>query len=650
MAKQTIKALQDQIDKLTEYQKVAAMVVPSEEARGSASTRRNAASTGENPNKFANIENGLSPITRSSRGGLSSESIAQAVDLCQKAYWNFNVVRHTIEMMVEFSTNEIYYKDGNAKSRQFFQALFNKIGIWNLQEQFFREYYRSGNIFLYRLDGKLDPSDVTKITQVYGTEVKAKTIELPIKYLMLDPACINYCGGATFAKENYKRVLNSSQLTALKSPKTEEDKEFIKSLNRETRDKISNNSDVEDLYIDLDPKRIYLVFYKKQDYENFGVPMAWGVLADLNWKEELKKMDMAVARTMQQAILLVTCGESAKDGGMGVSRAQMQALHDALMSRSVGQVLVSDYTTKAEYVIPQIGDIIDPKKYEVVDRDIMMGLHNILAGSDKFANQSIKINVFMEKLKQARQAFINDFLMPEVKRIAQLMGFKNYPTPYFQDFSLKDELEYVKIYTRLMELGILTADEGLKAIETGILPDPESSRLSQKEFRKLHEEKQYIPIVNYKLDEELKAMKAPPVGGAPKTSIKQSGRPSGTKAPQTTKKIRPMGAQEEASDVEVYSLKDIKATFSKISDLNLEIQKVVLKKYKIKKLSEAQTGLVDTLAELIIVNEEPENWAKSIEKYIENPVDQNHERVAEIRDLAAEHNLSYYSAALLYNS
>ena len=42
----------------------------------------------------------------------------------------------------------------------------------------------------------------------------------------------------------------------------------------------------------------------------------------------------------------------------------------------------------------------NPKKYEVVERSIKEGLNSIISdGGDKFANQSIKVKVFIERLK-----------------------------------------------------------------------------------------------------------------------------------------------------------------------------------------------------------------------------------------------------------
>ena len=89
----------------------------------------------------------------------------------------------------------------------------------------------------------------------------------------------------------------------------------------------------------------------------------------------------------------------------------LEAMQKLFENQSVGRVLIADYTTKAEFVIPDIAALIGPEKYEVVDRDIQIGLNNILIGDEKFANQSIKAQVFIERLEQARQHFINEFLL-----------------------------------------------------------------------------------------------------------------------------------------------------------------------------------------------------------------------------------------------
>ena len=66
----------------------------------------------------------------------------------------------------------------------------------------------------------------------------------------------------------------------------------------------------------------------------------------------------------------------------------MQKIFD---NESVGRVLIADYTTKAQFVIPDIANLLDPKKYAVVNEDIKQGLNHILVGDEKFANSNIKV-------------------------------------------------------------------------------------------------------------------------------------------------------------------------------------------------------------------------------------------------------------------
>ena len=593
--------------------------------------RRNVSSTINRTDKYKNIEDGLIPFRYSS--GIKNSSnmdIRDAVILCQKAYYNFAIFRNTIDLMTEFSSSNIYFQGGSQKSRDFFEALFKKINIWDLQDKFFREYYRSGNVFLYRFDALVKNEDVNKITQTFGLSAKASSINLPAKYIVLNPADIQIGGGINFSIGRYYKILSDYELERLKSPKTDEDLEVFKSLPPETQKMIKQKT-IGTLTIPLERERLAAVFYKKQDYEPFAIPMGFPVLDDINWKSEMKKMDMAITRTMQQAILLVTMGTEPDKGG--VNQKNLEAMQKLFENQSVGRVLIADYTTKAEFVIPDIGNIIGPAKYEVVDRDIQIGLNNILIGNEKFANQSIKVQVFIERLKQARQAFINEFLVPEIRRISKDLGFKNFPTPNFEDIDLKDDIQYSRVYSRLIELGILTPEEGIRAIETGRLPDASESTESQMKFKDLKDKGLYQPII----------------GGA---KNQEAGRPAGTSGiQQQTKNVKPIGKGDQSkASLENFSLTKIKNNLILAQKLDEEICSTLRKMHNIKKMTNEQKNIADQISKIIISNESPENWNSSIEKYIQSPHDKNDVMVSSILNISSEHQVDTYLASILYHS
>tara|TARA_Y100000593_G_scaffold10224_2_gene18532 strand:- start:1546 stop:3498 length:1953 start_codon:yes stop_codon:yes gene_type:complete len=630
-------------------------------------TRRNKSATIERTDKYVHIDQGLVPFKYGSVKNKSAISVRDAVILCQKAYYNFSIFRNTIDVMTEFTCTDLYYEGGSKKSRSFFEALFKKINVYELMDKFFREYYRSGNVFVYRFDAKLKASDLKRINQTFGAKGGKK--EIPFRYIILNPADVQVSGTLSFNEGKYFKILSDFELERLKNPKTDEDFRVIEGLDPETKKQLKNNPSMQELRMTLHHDKVSTIFYKKMDYEPFAVPMGYPVLEDLNHKAELKKMDMAIARTVQQAILLVTMGAEPDKGG--VNQKNLQEMQKLFENQSVGRVLIADYTTKAQFVIPQISDILDPKKYEQVNKDINAGLNNILTGvggsGEKFANHQAKVEVFIARLRQARKTFLNDFLIPEIKRVAKEIGFKNYPTPKFTEINLRDNTQKYRVYTRMAELGLLTPEELFEALDTNRLPDKEASMDSQRKYISDRDDGLYFPLVGGQpidnpsmeswepqevVHPELQKKEAP----APKkntdkkpkdssTTKPNTGRPPGTNSPQTTKEASPVGASERS-----FSFDLVKENMLKAQKLETEVASHLRKKHKVKRLTKKQKEVAEQISNVIIANEKPEAWVGAVNEYCEKPIDKNHDQVEEIRAVAYEHQLGDYLAGILYHS
>jgi len=637
-------------------------------------SRRNKAGNIERTDRFSNIESGIVPFNYSTTGYGSKTSnidIRDTVMLCQKAYYNFAVFRNAIDLMTEFSISKLFMRGGSKKSQVFFEAFFDKVDVLSLMDRFFREYYRSGNVFVYRYDGLINKKDLNRMSQTFGVSRANTKYSIPLRYSILNPADIQVGGNISFANSQYYKLVNGYELERLRNPRTDEDASVFESLPEQIKDQIKQKS--ANVTIPLEQEKINAVFYKKQDYEPFAVPMGYPVLDDINWKAEMKKMDMAVARTMQQTILLVTMGTEPDKGG--VNQRNLAAMQDLFTNQSVGRVLIADYTTKAQFVIPEVGSILDAKKYEVVNKDIELGLGTIITGgAEKFANQSVKVEMFMAKLKQAREAFLHQFLIPEVKRVAKDLGFKNYPTPYFHKLSLKNDDIMARIYARLIEMGILTPEEGMEALDTGRLPTNTESIESQEALLKLKEKGFYEPMVggpqtqmeladkqadvqiemqdkNLKTQEKInhekvkQAEKSSKQNASPaKKPGQQAGRPSGTSSPQTTKKVSPIGANES------YSVLKVKDNFALADKLYRKVVTSLKRKHKIKELSESQEGIAFEITKTIVANEESSNWNKKVKDYLKSPIDTNPERIAKIQKISYDHQVDDYLASILYIS
>lgn len=607
-------------------------------------TRRNLSSVIDRTDKYRNIDDGLVPFIYSSPSATGSSSssieIRDAVILCQKAYYNFAQFRNVIDLMTEFSIGDLYFNGGNRKSRTFFEQFFKKIDLHNLQDKFYREFFRSGNVFMYRFEGKLNNKDSKRIAEVFGgNNLLTDDIKLPIRYVMLNPADIRLTGTASFYRGNYIKMLSSYEIERIRSPLTEEDETLRKSLDSEVIKEIDSGRKRQ-IAMPLDASRLVSVFYKKQDYEPFAVPMGFPVLGDLSFKSELKKMDMAMGRCMQQAILLVTMGTDPEKGG--INQKNLVAMQKLFENESVGRVLIADYTTKAQFVVPGVAELMSPTKYEIFDRDINMGLNNILVGGEKFANQSAKVEVFIARLESARQTFLHSFLIPEMKRISKELGFRSTPEPLLAEISLTDDNVKDRIFTRLYELGVLTPEEVLEAIDSKRLPESKNSKESQKEFLKEKQDGLYEPI-----------MSKNPVGGD--TPPQDGGRPSGTKTPQETKNVSPIGQGDQSkftqgSKTPEYSLASLKDNMILSQKLNSKVSIRLKEMHKVKRITPKQKQVAEAICDLIIINESPSDWLSSVDKYCEKPFDHNLDRVKEVQDIAYENNLDTYLASLLLGS
>lgn len=605
--------------------------------------RQNRATITNVTNRFSSIRMGLLPYQYASDG----VNVRETIELCQKAYANISVFRNAIDTMAEFANSEVYLEGGNKTSRDFFYRWFNKIRLSDLKDQYFREYYRSGNIFLYRVDGTLSIEDFNTLSKIYAAE-NISPSKIPLRYIVMNPFDIVARRSSAFSNGLYEKLLSEYDLERLRNPKDDYDKDLLNSLAPEEKEKLKKGQYYSNgLLVKLDPARLVFSFYKKQDYEPFAIPFGYPVLDDINAKLELKKMDQAITRTVENVILLITMGAEPEKGG--INPQNLVAMQQLFLNESVGRVLVSDYTTKAEFIIPDISKIIGPEKYQVLNEDIRQGLQNIMIGSEKYNTTEVKARIFMDKLNEARRAFLNDFLQREIRRVSQELGFRNIPTAKFVDMDSKDQTEMLRITTRLMELGVITPQQGLDVFNTGRFPNSEDIGAMQEEFVKDRKKGYYNPIVG---GVPMIAPPAPklPAGASPvapagpavakpqsNQTPKSAGRPNGKKAPSKT--------------VKGYSRANIQKVINKVEQLRAVIIDEIKIKYNSTELNEVQTGIVDNLCERIVCANEVENWEEEAKSCVTNinKIEELH-TINDILNISMEHQLETYPSAILYHS
>ena len=587
-------------------------------------TRTNAAATLGLPNKFNNIKKGILPFNYEK----GSADTSEAVELCQKAYFNISSFKGTIDLLSEFADSELYLEGGSEKSKKFIEAWFKRIRMHDIKQQYFREYYRSGNVFFYRVDGKIPLKNSQKMLEAYGASSRKK---IPIRYLLINPTDIATKGSISFSGYEYFKVLTPFEISRLQKPETDHELEMLNSLPEDIKESIKsgkNNYGMARVQIKLDPQLLHVVFAKKQDYEPLAIPLGYSVLEDINRKIELKNIDQAISRSIENVVLLVTMGNEPDKGG--VNHRNLAAMQQIFKNQSVGRVLVSDYTTKADFIIPDIRKVVGPEKYEVINKDIEQGLQNILIGDSKYSDTQVKMRVFFQRLEDSRRAFLNDFINPEIRRICKSAGLRSWPEAKFAKTDTMDDNNLSKLATRLMELGVLTPEQGMKVVHTGTFPEASEMQQAQNKFKEEREKGHYMPLVNtinlYSEEEDSSTPDKP-------TAVAPSGG-------------RPIGVSNSS-----YSKKNIVEATRKINELELLAFREFASKFGLKRMSKEKKEMVAQVCESIVIAKDLVDWEETLSEIVKDldklPSLTVNKKVLE---LGCQHQLDDLASAILYHS
>lgn len=619
--------------------------------RGSrnSSSKVNTSAIGIEWGQFNQIKNSVLPYHYNNKGNYYD--IKEAIDIVQRAYGAVGIIKNAIDVQAELANDGIFLDGGTKRARDFFTAWFETIDLDSCKEQYFREYYKSGNVFFYRIDGEIKFDSFDK----YPSKLKNIRVKIPLKYTLLNPYDISCNGDLSFSITSYGKVLSSKEIRRLKSPITDKDKNLRNSLPKDVLKRIDSSNGFEaQIFYPLEPSNLILSFYKKQDYEPFAIPMVWPVLRDVNMKIEMKKLDAAAMRMVDQIVLLITMGAEPDKGG--VNDRYMKELKELLANGSVGRVLVSDWTTKADFLIPDLNKVLGKEKYEVLNQDIKEGLQNILNLEGTYSGLSTKLKIFMKTLQEGRRRFLTDFLKPQMELIGERLGLKKIPEPKFKEIDFENKEALQRVALRLYELGAITPQQLMEVFDNGIYPLGEEIKDSQEEFIEDRKKGFYNPIVggvpmiaSRSEQERIKISKE-----QLKLNIKENNLSSNIPTEEENKTPnqagRPQGSSN-ASQEKSYSIKKIKPIcdyFNKVAESCIEEGREFFRSKDEKVICDKVYSILTTVGMACPM----EDWKKKTLECVKNPENLFLlEPLEGIKEILNEHDgLNDWGALILYHS
>jgi len=464
------------------YQKVAASCLPT----GSTSFRGNAAYRGQDMDKYGALEN-------------SFMTPKMAIRLSQVVYYKFGLIRHAIDTMAEFTVSEVDFLSKKKAARDAMLGWASGVGLKSFLDQVALEYYRSGNVYIYRFESRIKDSAVRDLNNLFGLKTNS-SVMIPTKYTIIDPNLVNFVSGNLFNNYLYQIVIPASEAKLIIQQYKSKPEE-LQQLPVEFSDAIKkylggNSSRAGDLVVALKPENIIVLYRKKQPYEPYAWPFLSGAFDDLEFRQELRNMDKALSRVIAKILIHVAVG----DKDHIPSPEALDAIRNKLSNASTSTYLITDGAVKINQYYPDIANMLDPKKYEAVNKDILtaLGISDAVYGNGagSFSNNFLGIKVLVERIVDGRDKILKEFLIPECKRMSKLFNFKTEVKPEIKGADLNDEKEMAKIYTRLYEDGVFSPQSVIESIRDSRLPTYDEEVERQQEAKELKDQGLFVPSAN----------------------------------------------------------------------------------------------------------------------------------------------------------
>jgi len=401
------------------------------------------------------------------------------VKACRFIYETNGVVRNVVNLMVDFTVEDLQIIHPDPEIEIFYKAWAKKAMVPDIVEEMARHLLIDGNSVLKRLTGKIS-KPVEKeflkaspdVPPLKTDKNKPQSREIPLRYLFLDILNLSW------KQDEFEKMVGSKKLCIeLNNKFVQQVKEAMKShpemvsqLPADIRKHILSNQNINksNVEIPLDMSKLFVCHYKKDSWDNWATPYLSGVIENIQFKDKLRLADRAALDGVINVIRLWKLGDHTE--GIYPNAAVIERLHEVLETNTGGGAMdiVWDSMISMEEYYPPVEKILGPEKYTQVNRDILfsLGIPEVLLGGQgaNFSNSWIQLKTIIEKLQYIRSKIIS-WLQDEVKMVASAMSFDQPALVKFKKMNLQDENITKKLIVGLLDRGVISTEAVLEAYD-----------------------------------------------------------------------------------------------------------------------------------------------------------------------------------------
>ncbi|KKN91097.1 hypothetical protein LCGC14_0219620 [marine sediment metagenome] len=430
---------------------------------------------------------------------------SEIIMACQAIYRKIGMVRNIIDLMTDFAAEGLELQHTTKTQERFYRKWAVKVDLQGRAHDFMKLLMRDANVIVRRKNALItkpvakemtkggvvgiDHVDETKVDdppeKIKTTKKKTNRNEIPWRYIFLSPVTVEKIGGEVgrfFGSDALGMRLPQSLSNAIRNPKTKAEKEHIRKLPPEVVRAAKNGSRL----VGLDMDKIYVDYYKKDDWEDWGTPFLYGVLEDVMFKEKMRLADMAALDGVINVIRLWKLGKS--DQHILPAPALVDRLIGILEDNTGGGVmdLVWDDMIDLQIEYPPTDKILGAEKYIGVNSDIVRGLgipDSLIGGSDLGTRNAqsafVQLKTLVERLEYVRSRAIR-WMEGELRLVADAMGFKKIPAISFGIMSLRDEAAEKQLIIQLLDRGIISSEKATEVFGVNYMIELERLKSEQK--------------------------------------------------------------------------------------------------------------------------------------------------------------------------
>ena len=405
-------------------------------------------------------------------------------------YQRVGLVKNIIDLMGDFSSQGIRIVHPNKRIERFYRAWFKKISGKDRSERFLNNLYRTGNIVVNKQYAKLNNKIIDRMYRASAStdikdpsydEIESNKKEIPWKYTFIDPSYVTVLGGSLSSfvtKKTYGVLLPSSLRKLINSPKTEADRNIVAQLPQDILESANSRAPYA-----LNPDKISVFHYKKDDWQVWAFPMIYAIMDDITILEKLKLADMCALDGAVSNIRIFKLGNLQEKIAPTKAAASKLA---AILGNNVGGgtmdlvwgpdiELIESNTNAHQFLgegkyVPHLNSVYAG-----------LGIPPTLTGTFGAAgttNNFISLKTLTQRLEYGRDVLIS-FWEKEIELVQRAMGFKYPANIEFDRMDLSNEDTEKALLIQLADRNIIS-DELLQ-MRFGVDPYMEKFRINRED-------------------------------------------------------------------------------------------------------------------------------------------------------------------------